>query len=814
MKGRVSAVLALFAFVLVPSVLTAQQVFTPLGDTPARIWDGVHILGINADGSVNVSPVGGTFAVTQSGAWNIGNITGTVSLPTGAATEVTLGTRLAEATFTTRIATLGQKTMAGSMPVVLASDQASIPVVASAGANLNTSALLTTTAHDAAFGTAGTADTQVRTIQGIASMTPVQVQSNSANLATETTLGTRVADATITGRLPAGASPADNESNTNTNLSRVGAFLFNFDGTAWDRWTGQVRLWDGTNTAAVKAASTAPVASDPALVVSLSPNSVTPAVTWPESPGPDWLAMDGTESLRCKAWNFAGCSTSQVGDCEEYQGGLTGVYWRADANGKPVSTGPVPFTRTITLDNDGAAAGPSSGGASWPFSSALSGRGRTFTDADSPGTACTITAISTAEVVTSCAHGFTIGNRITLNLSGTNSTPSANGLHQVQILSTTTYQLMDVDITVAGTTGSHYGSRTLTSATANFVVPVAGNSGDAGKNITCTVGGVICTTADGPCQGPKFPVNTLYQGTIIGVTNTTTVTVLPTLHVDPGGTATCKIEPELTADTDGLVLGKGWFRQLDLNYWGSETITIAGNKAGVEEGQTYYECELNRNPNSPGATYNMHGGYTLFSDYQGTSYHLSWNGAASQPIKRHKTGDVHGWTRQMVFGTTAGTICSPVSPCPAVGTDWVYNVPTNAQQKVTSCRATLTTNGTIADRIVALVVSDGTPVEVAPVAIEVQTASQTVTYTWCHGCPSQFVKQVVGNYQSFLPLPSDLELTEGQQLKTVTSNIQAGDQWSGIVCKIQQWVAEWVFVFLLPGRRLRKRMSDFLRRSC
>ena len=34
--------------------------------------------------------------------------------------------------------------------------------------------LLTTTAHDAAFGTAGTADAQVRSIQGIASMTPVQ----------------------------------------------------------------------------------------------------------------------------------------------------------------------------------------------------------------------------------------------------------------------------------------------------------------------------------------------------------------------------------------------------------------------------------------------------------------------------------------------------------------------------------------------------------------------------------------------------------------------------------------------------------------
>lgn len=47
-------------------------------------------------------------------------------------------------------------------------------------------------------------------------------------------------DATYTGRMPAGASPADNESNTNTALSRIGAFAYVFDGAAWDRWTGAV----------------------------------------------------------------------------------------------------------------------------------------------------------------------------------------------------------------------------------------------------------------------------------------------------------------------------------------------------------------------------------------------------------------------------------------------------------------------------------------------------------------------------------------------------------------------------------------------
>jgi hypothetical protein len=60
---------------------------------------------------------------------------------------------------------------------VLAIDAAGA-ISCNAGTNLNTSALLTTAAHDAAFGTAGSADAQVRTIQGIASMTPVQVSQS------------------------------------------------------------------------------------------------------------------------------------------------------------------------------------------------------------------------------------------------------------------------------------------------------------------------------------------------------------------------------------------------------------------------------------------------------------------------------------------------------------------------------------------------------------------------------------------------------------------------------------------------------------
>ncbi len=64
----------------------------------------------------------------------------------------------------------------------------SLPLPTGAATEATLANILTSANFAAAFGTAGSADAQVMSIQGIASMTPVQVQSNSANLATQTTL--------------------------------------------------------------------------------------------------------------------------------------------------------------------------------------------------------------------------------------------------------------------------------------------------------------------------------------------------------------------------------------------------------------------------------------------------------------------------------------------------------------------------------------------------------------------------------------------------------------------------------------------------
>lgn len=93
---------------LLNSVLTSvsEDTGTPANSRPLP----VHL--IDAAGNLN------RVSATQSGVWNITNISGTISLPTGAATEATLAAASAKLP-----STLGQKTGAASLAVVLASDQ-------------------------------------------------------------------------------------------------------------------------------------------------------------------------------------------------------------------------------------------------------------------------------------------------------------------------------------------------------------------------------------------------------------------------------------------------------------------------------------------------------------------------------------------------------------------------------------------------------------------------------------------------------------------------------------------------------------------
>lgn len=116
---------------------------------------------VTLSGTNNVTNAG-TFATqaTQAGTWNITNVSGTVSLPTGAST-------------------------AAKQPALGTAGSASADVITIQGIAAMTKLLVTpdlpsgasTAAKQPALGTAGSASADVITVQGVASMTPILASS-------------------------------------------------------------------------------------------------------------------------------------------------------------------------------------------------------------------------------------------------------------------------------------------------------------------------------------------------------------------------------------------------------------------------------------------------------------------------------------------------------------------------------------------------------------------------------------------------------------------------------------------------------------
>jgi hypothetical protein len=121
-----------------------------------------------------------------------------------------------------------------------------------------------TSAKQPALGTAGSASADVLSVQGIASMTALKVDGSAV---TQPVSGTFwQATQPVSGTVTANAG-----TNLNTSALALDATLTGNNARA--------RITDGTNLAAVKAASTAPVATDPALVVAWSPNMAPSSVS-------------------------------------------------------------------------------------------------------------------------------------------------------------------------------------------------------------------------------------------------------------------------------------------------------------------------------------------------------------------------------------------------------------------------------------------------------------------------------------------------------------------------------------------------------
>lgn len=193
---------------------------TTSNSVPVNVTHGLPVQGQGSAGTASggVVTVQGVASMTpflcsQSGTWNVTNVSGTVSLPTGAATAAkqpalgTAGTASTDVISVQGIASMTpvQVSQSGTWNITNVSGTISLPTGAS------------TAAKQPALGTAGSASADVITVQGVASMTPILVSLSGSNTLTTVTTVTTVSTVTvvsavtaITNALPAGTNTIGN----------------------------------------------------------------------------------------------------------------------------------------------------------------------------------------------------------------------------------------------------------------------------------------------------------------------------------------------------------------------------------------------------------------------------------------------------------------------------------------------------------------------------------------------------------------------------------------------------------------------------
>jgi hypothetical protein len=220
------------------------------GHVKINLFDGagntVNLGQSTLSGSLPVAIASDQTAIpaSQSGTWNINNITGTVSLPTGASTSAlqTAG-NASLSSIDGKLNSLGQKAMAASMPVVIASDQSTVPVSmasaplptgAATAANQTTLGAQTTKINDGTNTAAVTASSALK-VDGSAVTQPVSgtvtvTQATGTNLHAVIDSGTvsatqsgtwNITNISGTVSLPTGASTSALQTTGNTSLSNI-----------------------------------------------------------------------------------------------------------------------------------------------------------------------------------------------------------------------------------------------------------------------------------------------------------------------------------------------------------------------------------------------------------------------------------------------------------------------------------------------------------------------------------------------------------------------------------------------------------------
>lgn len=203
-----------------------------------------------------------------------------------------------------------------------------------------------------------------------------------------------------------------------------------------------------------------------------------------------------------------------------------------------------------------------------------------------------------------------------------------------------------------------------------------------------------------------------------------------------------------------FTLGEGWLLSLAMQ--------VPGQAAGV---WTYVQVLLERQ------SFTVHQAQT---DYQ-----VIWEGYIL-------AGAADGWpdTPSQRATDGAGTLRTVTGTAPGAGSDINEIVPTFRRWQLMSFVTVLTTSATVANRQVQFVLDDGSTTQHFHVgAAAAQVASTSIIYTLAPGLQS--FTGVDGSV--IIPGPTPLLLKPAWRIRTITTNIQAGDVWQQPRYVVSEW---------------------------
>ncbi|HWY55752.1 MAG TPA: hypothetical protein VNZ03_14890 [Terriglobales bacterium] len=144
--------------------------------------------------------------------------------------------------------------------------------------------------------------------------------------------------------------------------------------------------------------------------------------------------------------------------------------------------------------------------------------------------------------------------------------------------------------------------------------------------------------------------------------------------------------------------------------------------------------------------------------------------------------EMHKGSRRGHYALAEQRIITLASP--AVGLDWSAPVPATARWRVNAVQAQLATSAVVANRVPHIIITDGQAHTVYNVpSLTNQVAATTFVYSAGATVVTAFFDSAV-----VMALPYPLKMLQNWTIASLTTGIQAGDQWSNIVLFVKEWL--------------------------